>query len=110
MAAPLYYESHITIEPVFGEELELVKKIGKENLFRTADLMIKKRKEDTPQRSQFDTFLTGRSSDYEDLHKRMLECVGALQFLEFKVWRYKIEAALIDVKLKEHEKQNTVTP
>lgn len=71
-----------------------------EQRFRVADLLMKKRQADTPERSQNDTFCTGRSQDVEELTSRMTQLVQALRQNGFQVWRYKLEAALIDTRLK----------
>lgn len=57
---------------------------------------MKKRQEDTEERSQYDTFMTGHSKDYNDLEDRMLLIINTLQSKEFKVWRYKIEHVVLD--------------
>lgn len=96
----LYYEAHITIEPVFDGRLDSFKWHCGKFEFRVADLLIKKRQEDKPERSQYDTFATGRSKDYTDLKTRMMGLVDLLEVNDYKVWRYKIEATLIDVRTK----------
>ena len=96
----LYFESHVTIEPVFDRRLDTFKFICMNYGFRVAELLMKKRPDDTPERSQFDTFCTGRSKFYDDLHLRMVNLVKALQENDFQVWRYKIENTLLDVRLK----------
>lgn len=97
----LYFECHVTIEPVFDEHLDIFKAICRKWGFRVAELLMKKRKDDTAERSQYDTFCTGRGKDYEDLHVRMMCVVCDSQAAGLKVWRYKIENTLIDVRLKE---------
>jgi len=92
----LYFECHITIEPVFGDELEQVKEIAQQYKFRVADLLMKKRKEDSEERSQNDTFMTGHSMIYDDLEDRMVQCINELKYNKFKVWRYKIEDIVLD--------------
>lgn len=94
----LYFECHITIEPVFDDRLELFHSISKRHGFHVAELLMQKRFRDIPQRSKLDSFATGRSKDYNDLFARMEELIGSLQVNEFEVWRYKIENTLIDSK------------
>jgi hypothetical protein len=94
----LYFECHITIEPVFDQRLELFHGMSKRHGFHVAELLMQKRFQDTPQRSKLDSFATGRSKDYNDLFARMEELIGSLQANEFEVWRYKIENTLIDSK------------
>ncbi len=92
----LYYEAHITIEPVFDGERELAAGICKPYGFKLADLLMKKRSEDTEERSANDTFMTGHSKSYKDIAERTKECIIHLQKLGYKVWRYKIEDTLLD--------------
>ncbi len=67
----MYYESHVTIEPVFGWELESIEEIAKKHKFKVAKLLMQKRDEDTPERSKYDTFMTGHSISQDDLENRM---------------------------------------
>ena len=92
----LYYECHITIEPVFEPQLVTLKTICNSFGFKVADLLMVKRKEDTPERSRFDTFCTGHSTDFKQLQLQMEGCIREIQKYEFKVWRYKIEAVKLD--------------
>lgn len=107
----LYFESHVTIEPVFDGALEIFKALALGFGFRVADLLMQKRKQDSPERSKFDTFATGRSKSYEELERNTLALVAAAQATGFQVWRYKIENTLIDVRLKtftEPEKESAL--
>jgi hypothetical protein len=92
----LYYEAHITIEPVFDERLDLAKRLSAPYKFRVADLLMKKRESDTEERSANDTFMTGHGKIYLDLSLRMIQLIRQLQGHGFKVWRYKIEDTIID--------------
>lgn len=94
----LYYEAHITIEPVFDEQRETAAKIAEKFGFKLADLLMKKREEDTEQRSSKDTFMTGHSKSFEDIKVRTIGAVSMLELNKFKVWRYKIEDTLVDSK------------
>lgn len=94
----LYFECHITIEPVFGMDLIVVQSMVHPFGFRVADLLMQKRSEDEAERSKFDTFCTTRSKSYRDIHCRMLACVAMLEDGGFQVWRYKIENTLLDVR------------
>lgn len=95
----LYFECHITIAPVFGYRLEKAKELGEAYYFRVADLLMQKQEEDTPTRSKYDTFLTGRHKNYKILEARMYGCIYYLKNLGFQVWRFKIEDTLLDSKL-----------
>lgn len=94
--ACFYYESHITIEPVFDERRELAASLAKEFNFKLADLLMKKRSEETEVRSDKDTFMTGHSKSKIDIETRTKNLVIRLQKNGFKVWRYKIEDTLLD--------------
>lgn len=91
-----YYEAHVTIEPVFGERREEFTKIAREYGFHVAELLMQKRKKDSPIRSSKDAFCTGRSISSADLEDRMVELVRALKAARFQVWRYKIESTVLD--------------
>ncbi len=91
-----YYEAHITIEPVFEERLKEFKEVSGKFDFRVAELLMRKRTEDVPERSSNDSFCTGRSISYSDIKTRMLNLVKNLRDSGFKVWRYKIESTLLD--------------
>lgn len=101
MIARYYYEAHVTIEPVFGEDLRIVASLTKNHKFKVADLLMQKRKEDTPDRSKFDTFATGHGKDYDDLKSRVIGLVEELKEYGYKVWRYKIEDTLLDSKFED---------
>lgn len=91
-----YFESHVTVEPVFDERLTQLTEICKEFHFHVADLLLKKRASDTEQRSQSDSFCTARSKDYGELEVRMRNLISRLKTEGYQIWRYKIEDALLD--------------
>jgi hypothetical protein len=100
MQNSLYYESHITIEPVFEARLELFKSIAKKHNFRVAELlMVKQNKPSGP--SQTDSFCTSRSKDYSKIVNDTYAMVQDLQLSGFDVWRYKIEDTLLDSKIED---------
>lgn len=92
----LYLEAHVTIEPVFGERLELAGEIAKAHKFRLADLLMQKEREATPERSDKDTFMTGHSRYLSDILVRTRGLVQSLQHHGFTVWRYKVEDTVLD--------------
>lgn len=93
----LYYECHITIEPVMDpSDQDVLKAISSVRGFRIANLLMQKRKEDTPERSKYDTFLTGRGKTLEELQSRAFNLLMELKAAGFKVWRVKIEDTLLD--------------
>lgn len=91
-----YYESHVTIEPVFDDRRDAVAAIGKRHGFRLALLLMQKRSEDTPERSKHDTFMTAHSTDEGGMTGRIVHVVNELRAAGFKVWRYKLERILLD--------------
>ena len=95
-----YFECHITIEPVFQERLLLFQEICKDYKFRVADLYMQREREATPERSNKDTFCTGRGKDYNEIKVRMYRLVAQLEDHDYDVWRQKIEAVVLDDRLK----------
>lgn len=91
-----YYEAHVTIEPVFDDRLEELARIASTCGFRVADLLMKKRKDATPVRSDCDTFCTSRHEDLAMIELRTSTVVRRLTAAGFIVWRYKIEDTIID--------------
>lgn len=98
MQTDYYFECHITIEPVFDDRLILANNIANEYGFRIADLLMKKRKNDTEERSKYDTFMSSRSKKHDDIQTRMIDLIVKLKELGFVIWRYKIENILCDSK------------
>lgn len=93
----IYFEAHVTIEPVVGERGELAAKIAAEHGFRMAQLFMKKDRVATEVRSDKDSFMTAVVAlDYPLIEQRVKGVVKALQDDGFQVWRYKIESAVID--------------
>lgn len=101
MESKLYYEAHVTIEPVFDARLSKAIEIAKEYDYRVADLLMQKRSVDTPERSKFDTFMTSRNKNFETICERTRLLVQRLQDEGYKVWRYKVEDTLLDSQLKD---------
>lgn len=98
----MYLEAHITIEPIFDEDLERVKELLKDTPFKLADLFMQKSRSATPERSNKDTFMTAHSKGSKhwfgvDLQKT----VKLLQSNGIIVYRYKIEEILIDSRSKD---------
>ena len=92
----LYYEAHVTIEPVFDERREQVSELATTHGFKLAELLMKKRAEDTEERSSKDTFMTAHSRSLNDITQRTVKAVVALQIAGYKVHRYKIEDTVLD--------------
>lgn len=93
-----YYEAHITLDPIFDDELERCRQLCELYHFRVADLLMQKREVDTPTRSKYDTFATARNRSYDELARDLRQCCEALTFNGFIIRRYKIEDTLIDSK------------
>jgi len=91
-----YFEAHVTIEPVFEEDFEALDKICNWHNFRRAELLMQKRKNDTPERSRYDTFCTARAYSEKQLRYSVKEFVKELQVSGFTVWRYKVEETVFD--------------
>ena len=94
--SPLYFEAHVTIEPVYEERLAKFTELCKERKFHVATLVMQKRKEDTPERSKFDSFCTGHGKDGEELKSRMFALLDELKAEGYQIWRYKIEVVPLD--------------
>ena len=93
----LYYESHVTIDPVQGEELESFKEACSKYGFRVAKLLMQKGSELVP--SNIDSFCTTRGESFAEVTHRTVELVRHLDGFGFVVRRYKVEATLIDSKV-----------
>lgn len=95
----LYYECHITIEPILdAQQLFNLSALVSKYKFKVADLLMKKRGHNTLERSEYDTFVSSRDIDKEVLRNRMLDLLEELKLLNYKVWRYKIESVILDSK------------
>jgi hypothetical protein len=90
----LYYESHITVEPVFDDGLRRLKAACTPFGFRISQFLLDKRPEDAAGR--YDAFCNGRSYSWTELERRMLACRTGLKQAGFAVRRHKIEATLVD--------------
>lgn len=96
----LYYECHITIDPILEESerdklQELIKPYG----FKLAKLLMQKRKEDLPEQSKYDTFMTAHEKVEIDMIYKMYNCLKLLKRNGYVVRRYKIENIIIDSRI-----------
>lgn len=91
----LYYESHVTIEPVASVD----RAVKLEALCQACGFKVAKLLMQTGEPSRKDTFCSSRSDDIVDISHRMLDLVDTLRDRDFKVFRYKIEAVITDVRL-----------
>lgn len=94
--ATLYLEAHVTIEPVFDDDLEKVEEICAAHGFKIASLLMKKRIEDTEERSKYDTFMTAHDKSLNNIKNKVKNLVESLISQGIKVWRYKIEDTVLD--------------
>lgn len=94
----LYYEAHVTIDPVEGVRLEFFRDLCATHRFRVAELLMRKPCGKLAP-STDDSFCTGRDAALEPLSQRTLALVADAQRHGYRVRRYKIEEALVDVRL-----------
>lgn len=87
----IYYESHITIDPLKPENQEAAANIAENHGFRIAKFVMNDR----------DSFMTSRSPQRHVLEAFTHQCVQALQDSGIEVRRYKIESALVDSKIRD---------
>ena len=99
--AKLYFEAHVTIEPVFDERRKYAAILAKKFGFKLADLLMQKREQDTLERSKKDTFMTSHSASLLCIKDRTAGLVKCLIKNNFKVWRYKIEDTILDSRCKD---------
>jgi hypothetical protein len=104
---PKYFESHITIEPVFGDRLVVFETLCKEKNFKAAKLLMQKDRKETGERSNKDSFCTGHGKTYDELYCRMDALKNLLIENGFEVWRCKIESILFDEKYERKPKPKT---
>lgn len=93
---PKSFEAHVTIEPVFGERFDQFNGLCAARGFKPAHLLMLKTRQDTPIRSNRDSFCTGHGKDYAEIQSRTLALVSDLRECGFQVWRHKIEGILLD--------------
>jgi hypothetical protein len=89
------FECHITVDPVFGDELLELKKLATEHGFRVAELLMKKGNAELIQ-SELDSFLTGRDEQWDSMRNRMISLHKLLTARGYRVRRRKIEMIIID--------------
>jgi len=97
--ASLYYEAHVTIDPVFGEQRENAMLIAERHGFRLAELIMRKNLDDDAHMAKDDTFMTGRSRDLAYLTVNLQRLVKDMQDEGYSVRRYKIEDCIVDSQL-----------
>ena len=92
---PIYYECHVTIEPVDPDtapsQFTVLQSIVTAHGFKLADLYMQK-----GPRSNKDSFCTAHSTCWEHIYEQMCELVRKLGEWDFEVRRYKIESVVFD--------------
>jgi hypothetical protein len=92
MADPLYFEAHVTIEPVEGDRWVRFVEIAKKVRFDVATF--------TKDSTGADSMIgTGKGHDRDALRDRMLDMVTALFNEDFVVTRYKLESTILDSRI-----------
>lgn len=89
--ARLYYEAHITIDPVPEDQRPKVQGLLAPYNFKLAKLLMQK-----GEPSAIDTFATGHGKELQDIKTRLLEAVYTLHANGHTVRRWKIEDTLFD--------------
>lgn len=89
----IYYECHVTVEPVFGDRLAVLEQLARAHGFKVAKLLMDKGP------STKDSFCTGHARDFGELQERMRLLSSSLLANGFSLWRRKIEAVVFDERL-----------
>lgn len=89
----LYFECHVTIEPVLPMYLEDLEYTADRHGFRVAKLLMQ-----DGTTAADNGFCSARSTDYRDIRDRMVAFCKEAKDCGFGVRRYKIEDALVDSK------------
>lgn len=92
----LYYECHITIDPIFEEERDKLQNLINPYKFKLANLLMQKRKDDLPELSKYDTFMTAHDKTELGMFNNMKEILKVLKLHGYVIRRYKIEKIIID--------------
>jgi len=95
----LYYESHVTIDPVFDARRKVAILCAAYYGFRLAKLIMRKDYADAETESTDDTFMTAVAYDLSDIQYRTRGLVEMLLRNQFVVRRYKIEDAIMDSRV-----------
>lgn len=90
----LYFEAHVTIDPVFGFDRDKAEDIARQHKFKLAKLVMLKG--DISEESKRDTFMTSHDKWFLPIKERTIACVRDLKATGFVVRRYKIEDTILD--------------
>lgn len=85
------FEAHVMLEAVFDNRRNELERIAATHSFRPAKLFMQR---GVP--SNLDTFCTGHSNSLIEITNRLGACLTALRAAHFAIYRYKIEAILLD--------------
>ena len=88
----LYFEAHITTDPIQEDKIEETRAWLKDMGFKIAPLIMLK----TGEKHSADSFISCRDTDFENISLRVLAVVLFLQKAGIHVRRYKIENTLVD--------------
>jgi hypothetical protein len=91
----LYFECHITIEPVEDERLAKFEELSRKYKFKVANLLMRKSLE----RSQLDSFTTAKSKKFDVIYSAMMGLLSDLRENNFNIYRHKIEKVVVDSKI-----------
>lgn len=96
-ALALYYECHVTVDQEsIGDKMEILKDLAADRLFRVSEIV--ETRWALTERHTTDTICTSRGRTYDALWKRMQDLMSDLRAAGFKIYRYKIEATVLDEK------------
>lgn len=90
----LYFEAHVTLDPVFGERLQMLKLLARIEGFRVAELLMRK-----GGTHEDDSFCTARDNQWSHILERTKSFVTMLRQNGYGVRRYKIEDTILDSKM-----------
>lgn len=94
----LYFETHITLDPVDGEALKKVQELCTKYNMRISTLILRREDGSPGEQHKDDIFISGRYLYYNEAVDKVQAMVVAVQHLNIKVRRYKIENTLKDIK------------
>lgn len=92
----LYFESHVTLDPVLGDKRQVLEDLATTHQFRVAELLMRKGDGSAGEPYCEDSFVSGRSIDQEELAARMGAFAERAEQAGFIVRRAKLEAAMYD--------------
>jgi hypothetical protein len=95
----LYYEAHVTIDPVDDKHRSIIQTLAKPYGFRMAKLLMRKPASTDVAEHRDDAFLTARNTKWGQIASQTSGLVKALKEAGYGVRRYKIEDTLIDSKI-----------